>query len=318
MTDNKETWPWTRFVARKTDFYVFTATYYIIIYAILYLVARNWLINFLEKLSYASEMGLVDLLKIYSILLLVFLFSLILYAVTDSIICKKFGRNLGHKIFGLKIINPTDRILTFNDYLIRSLLVSVTLLLIAIPLFGLIVAVIAYINYKKTGNTYWDRLAGFSVTSENASNIRTIMCFSIEVNIYFIAIFFLLKTTYSPALSSQPVYTISPEQKAFIEDSNKVLPRRINELVIADKVNIKDGNVIIHYIIEKENKAPLTEEDNIHLGVMKLSSPKTAIDYLCSPKGRDIFTMGKEVVYTYTLQDKALFQYFITPSMCPQ
>ncbi|MDF7674033.1 RDD family protein [Acetobacteraceae bacterium ESL0709] len=293
---------WTRFWARMTDFAVFSA-----VLLSLFVVVFSRPDTVLQRLSTLTllQSALVDLES--------FIFLYALYSASDSIICRVFGRNLGHKIYGIRPVSISPEPVAYSVWFRRAFLLNI----INIPYIWTLIYVVLYLRYRKTNVTYWDRLTRTRVIAETASLGRTIFCVAIPslclASFIGLVVYAGYTGRYAP---DQPEPVSRAESDILRADLNAKLPARLNDLTILQNVTGSGQELVFNYLISKEG-----DKHFILTGFGPILKYRTAMFYptrenYCTGKGGPLREKNYTITQVFWQQGTVLMQTHITPQSC--
>lgn len=154
--------PWRRYFARYLDLALWTMIMMILIGVGL---------TFLDPRVLTQ---LIDLLTQPGIIVAEFFLAFILAMIPNAILIGLTGGNLGKWLFGVRVLDDTDRPMGLARAFKREARVFFYGLGLGMPVISLITMFIAYQKLKEDGGTSWDQAAGLKVVQRRTGAVQFI------------------------------------------------------------------------------------------------------------------------------------------------
>jgi uncharacterized membrane protein YhaH (DUF805 family) len=167
--------PWRRFFARAVDL----NTAGLLLFIAILFIFRTVMPTRAAELSEALQNPFIALFSVY-----------LIWIPAEAMFLSLFGNTPGKWLFGIRVTNANNQLLTFSEAANRSLLVWVQGIGLGIPFLNIFTHLIAYRRLKDIGSTKWDIATNSLVTHQKWSILRAIICTAIVCLIFILLVVF--------------------------------------------------------------------------------------------------------------------------------
>lgn len=273
--------PWSRFIARYIDIYVFG------------ILVGIFSLFFYPQLL--SDNQFKDGLIVF-----------FLWCIVEPIFLCAFGTTLGKLIFKIKISNTDGKKLKLINVYKRSFGVWIVGLGFGLPIISLFTLIAAQSKLNRTGTTFWDENE-FTVTHGEVGYLRKAIAFLIIISVLSLSIYSKSHEYYQKAINSSPL-----QYAAEIEKENKKLPTMIDADTELYKINFSDNT--LNYYFKLIN----TDANNVNKSYIHDYARNNILKEACNKSNPDpSLTNGYNLLYNYEDKNGVLVtKILIKPSDC--